>query len=169
MSARWGALRMIRLVVLFVCLIAGAAHAAIPPDLSYVDKSSPQYTRFKDWVDEAIAGNPGYAFSATDAATMYKLTGTAAYAQRAVAEVEAQVAEAEAEIAAGRRAPISYDSYLEVGQMLRDLALTYDWCAPYVTPAQRTRWANYAEQAVWNVWNPNQAHWGAVQAPWSGW
>ena len=160
---------MIRFALLFLCLFAGAAQAAIPPDLTYVDQTSPQYARFKDWVDQAIAGNPGYAFSATDAATMYRLTGTAAYAQRAVAEVEAQVAEAEAEIAAGRRAPISYDSYLEVGQMLRDLALTYDWCAPFVTQSQKTRWANYAEQAVWNVWNPDQAHWGAVSAPWSGW
>lgn len=83
--------------------------------------------------------------------------------------MERQVAEAEAAIAQGNRPEISGDSYLHVGEMLRDLALTYDWCAVATTPQQRSRWAAYAEQAVWNVWHPGQAQWGGHPHPWSGW
>nr|MBP6692386.1 hypothetical protein [Xanthomonadales bacterium] len=92
-----------------------------------------------------------------------------AYCQLAVALAEEQVAAAEREIAAGQRAPVASDSYLEVGDFIRDLSITYDWCASFTTASQRTRWAAYAEQAVWNVWNPAQARWGTGSFPWSGW
>lgn len=158
---------------LFTALLAASASlpcsAAVDLDLSYVDPQSPAYQRFKTWVDQAIAGDPGYAFSATDAAYMFRLTGQAPYAALAVELVERQVAEAEALIAQGERPEISGDSYLHVGEMLRDLALTYDWCAESITPQQRARWAAYAEQAVWNVWHPGQAQWGGHPHPWSGW
>jgi len=145
------------------------ASAAIDIDLSYVNQSSPQYQRFKSWVDLAVDGNPGYLFSATDAATMYKLTGQAQYAQLAVAMAEEQVADAEAEIASNQSPDVAGDSYLYVGDMIGDVAITYDWCASFMTPSQRTRWAAYAEQAIYNVWNPNQASWGGHSFPWSGW
>lgn len=159
------------------CALAAAlAMAAAPPsraaidlDLSYVDLQSPAYQRFKAWVDQAVAGEPGYAFSATDAATMFRLTGQAQYATLAVQLVEQQVAEAEALIAQGQRPEISGDSYLHVGEMLRDLALAYDWCAASTTAPQRSRWSAYAQQAVWNVWHPDQAQWGGHAHPWSGW
>ena len=46
--------------------------------------------------------------------------------------------------------------------MIGDVALVYDWCFDKVTPAQRTRWLAYANQAVWNVWHPTQAKWGST-------
>lgn len=143
--------------------------AAVDLDLSYVDPQSPAYQRFKAWVDQAVAGQPGYAFSATDAAYLFRLTGQAPYAALAVQMVERQVADAEALIAQGARPEISGDSYLHVGEMLRDLALTYDWCAASITPQQRTRWSAYAQQAVWNIWHPADAQWGGHAHPWSGW
>lgn len=143
--------------------------AAITIDLSYVDLQSPEYARFKAWVDEAVDGNPDYGFSATDAAYMYRLTGQAQYAALAVQTSEDQVSAAEAAIANGDPPEVAGDSYLQVGDMLRDLALTWDWCADAVTPEQRTRWSAYAEQAVWNVWHPDQAQWGGQPFPWSGW
>ena len=150
-------------------LACARAHAAIPIDLSYVDKNSVEYTRFKDFVDAAVAGNPDYGFSAADAAYMYKLTGQGQYATLAVQLVEDQVSAAETAIAANTRPDISGDDYLEVGPMLEDLALTYDWCADHVSPTQKTRWANYAEQAVWNIWNYDNASWGGNPFPWNGW
>lgn len=156
-------------LILPLLAMARVADAAIPIDLSYVDTTSVEYQRFRDWVDLAVAGNPGYAFSATDAAYMYRISGQAQYATLAVQTVEAQVHDAEAAIAAGQRPAIAGDSYLDVGPMLRDLALTYDWCAAFVTPQQRTRWAAYAEQAVWNVWHADQAQWDGQPFPWSGW
>jgi hypothetical protein len=150
-------------------LAALPAQAAIDIDLSYVDQNSAEFARFKTYVDRAVAGNPDYGFSAADAAYMYKLTGQGQYATLAVATVEAQVSDAEAVIAGAGRPDISGDSYLEVGPMLEDLALTYDWCADHTTANQRTRWATYAEQAVWNVWHPDDAEWGGNPFPWSGW
>lgn len=155
--------------LLLVLCAAVPARAAITIDLSYVDQNSAEFARFKDFVDAAVAGNPDYGFSAADAAYMYKLTGQGQYATLAVATVEAQVAAAETAIAGGGRPDISGDSYLDVGPMLEDLALTYDWCADHVSNSQRTRWAAYAEQAVWNVWHADTAQWGGNPFPWSGW
>ena len=143
--------------------------AAIEIDLSYVNTNSPQYQRFRNWVDQAVDGDPGYNFSATDAAYMYRLTGQSQYAELAVQMVEDQVSAAEAEIAAGQAPDVAGDSYLEVGNMIGDLAITYDWCAPFVTSSQRARWTNYADQAIFNVWNPEQAAWGGRSFEWSGW
>ncbi len=53
-------------------------------DLSFVDKKSDAYGRFKSWVDSAVAGSPGYAFSATDAALMYRLSDSKKYCDLAV-------------------------------------------------------------------------------------
>jgi hypothetical protein len=150
-------------------LAALPAQAAIDIDLSYVDQNSAEFARFKDFVDAAVGGNPDYGFSAADAAYMYKLTSQGQYATLAVATVEAQVSDAEAVIAGGGRPDISGDSYLDVGPMLEDLALTYDWCADHTTANQRTRWAAYAEQAVWNVWHAETAQWGGNSFAWSGW
>ncbi|HTI94969.1 MAG TPA: hypothetical protein VL425_00490 [Rudaea sp.] len=158
-----------RIWLLIGLLAALPAQAAIDIDLSYVDQNSAEFTRFKNYVDAAIAGNPDYGFSAADAAYLYKLTGQGQYATLAVATVEAQVSAAETVIAGGGRPEISNDSYLEVGSMIEDLALTYDWCADHVSPAQRTRWATYAEQAVWNVWHADTAQWGGHAFAWSGW
>ncbi len=150
-----------------------SANAAISIDLSYVDKNSAEFARFKSFVDDELGGGDPYGFSAADAAYMYKLTGQAKYATLAVDTVEAQVAAAEAAIAMNNSSiqpDIAGDSYLEVGPMLEDLALTYDWCADHTTLSQRTRWAAYAEQAVSNVWgDPAHAKWGSVEHPWSGW
>jgi hypothetical protein len=164
-----------------------AAVAAVPPgaapvpapdstavsllkvDLAYVDKRSEAFSRFRAWVDSAVGGEPGYAFNAGDAALMFRLSGSQKYCDLAVRMVESQVADAEASIAAGGRPAISGDSYLEVGPMIADLALALDSCAASVAPAQRQRWAAYAEQAVWNVWHHDDAKWGGRLHPWTGW
>ncbi len=145
------------------------SRAAITIDLSYVDQQSPQFQRFRDWVDLAVDGNPDYGFSATDAAYMYRITGESQYATLAVQTVEDQVTAAEAAIAGGNAPDVAGDSYLYVGDMIGDLAITYDWCSSFLTADQRARWSAYAEQAVYNVWNPDQAQWGGQPFPWSGW
>src|SRR3954468_10924888 len=127
-----------------LALAAAPCGAAITIDLSYFDQQSTQYQRFRDWVDEAVDGNPDYGFSATDAAYMYRITGESQYATLAVLMVEQQVSDAEAAIADGNAPDVADDSYLYVGDMIGDLAMTYDWCATFVTPSQRMRWAAYA-------------------------
>ena len=146
-----------------------AMQAGIPLDLSYVDRKSPAFARFRRWVDEAVQGSPGYAFSASDAALLYRLAPERAYCDLAVRMVEADVAAAEAAIARGERPAVAGDSYLEAGPRIADLSLTLDTCRAQVGDAQRTRWSAYAEQAVWNLWHPAQAHWGDTAQPWTGW
>ena len=148
---------------------AGTMASGIPLDLDYVDRNSGEYRRFTAFVDSAVRGNPGYAFAAADAALMHRLSGKDRYCELAVSMVEKQVADAEAAIARGDRPEVAGDSYLQVGPMISDLALTLDTCSSMVTEAQRKRWSAYAEQAVWNVWHHVRAHWGMRPQPWTGW
>ena len=138
-------------------------------DLSGVNRSSAAYARFRTWVDNAVNGAPGYDFHPGDAAIMFLITREVKYCTLGVRLVEAQVAAAEARIAAGGVPEIAGDSYLEVGPMLSDLSLVYQACQAQASASQRRRWADYAEQAVWNVWHHEDARWGGRAAPWSGW
>ena len=81
-------------------------------------------------------------------------TVTPATASYAIDETEKFVAAEEEKIARNQRAAVAGDSYLEVGQIIGNVALVYDWCHEQLTPQQRERWIAYANQAVWNVWNP---------------
>ena len=161
-----------RIVLVALALAAGIAPAQaaeLKLDHSYVDLKSEQYRRFKGWVDTAVSGNPGYAFSAIDAVTMFKLSTNGRYCDTAVGMVQQQVDEANAKIAEGRRPEVAGDSYLEAGPMISGLALTLQACGERIKDEQRTQWSTYAEQAITNIWNPRSARWGAVPAEWTGW
>jgi hypothetical protein len=97
------------------------------------------------------------------------VTGEERYATDAIRRVDAWVTAEEGRIAANQRAQVAADSYLHVGSIVGDLALTYDWCHDRLTESQRSRWLAYAQQAVWNVWNHTLAQWGSASFPWSGW
>ena len=127
-------------------------------------------TRFQTYVDSEIA-SPGsnWGFQYWWPALMYQVTGNTKYSTFAIAKVDAMVASEEALIAAGSAPVVAGDSYLDVGGMVGDVALVYDWCYASLTPAQRTRWINYMNQAVSNVWNPTTAKWGNKTFAWSGW
>ena len=102
--------------------------------------NTPAASKFRSKVDQWVGGADLWGFQAWNAALLGQLTGTASYCTKAVATVEAQVAAAESKIAAGTNPQVALDSYLEIGEMIGDLALVYDWCFESVTPAQRTRW-----------------------------
>ena len=146
-----------------------SAQAAIKLDLDYVDTGSAAYRRFRDWVDAAVAGRPGYGFSPADAVLLYQISGKQHYCEFAVGEIDRQVTAADTAIAAGERPAVAGDSYLEAGPMIGALALGYDVCAAFTDPAQRTRWRAYAERTLANIWNPPAARWGDRATPWSGW
>lgn len=130
----------------------------------------PAATRFKTFVDSELS-SPGrnYNFQAWFAALMFQISGDAKYADFAVAKVDAMVAAEEALIASGQKASVSGDSYLDVGPVVGDVALVYDWCNGRLSDAQRKRWIAYMNQAVSNVWHPDTATWGGKAFPWSGW
>ncbi len=134
-----------------------------------LSQSTPAASRFRAKVDQWLGGSNIWGFEAWNGALLSQLTGNTAYCTKAVSTIQAQVSAAEAAIASSQRPVVAHDSYLHVGDLIGDLALVYDWCHAQVTPAQRTRWVAYANQAVWNVWNHTQAKWGGKTFPWSGW
>ncbi|MBL9014467.1 MAG: hypothetical protein JNL83_09835, partial [Myxococcales bacterium] len=125
--------------------------------------------KFRAKVDQWLSGASIWGFQAWNGALLGTLTGNQAYCTKAIAQVEAQVVAAEAKIAAGQAPEVAADSYLHTGELIGDLALTYDWCFDQVSPAQRDRWIAYANNAIANVWNHNGAKWGNATIPWSGW
>ena len=131
--------------------------------------STPAAERFRSMVDSQIAGTPHYAFQPWNAALLGALGGDAKYCTYAVAETDCWVAEEEKLIAAKENAQVASDSYLEVGDIIGGLAMVYDLCFAAVTAPQKTRWITYANQAVWNVWHPDDATWGGAAHSWTGW
>ncbi len=125
--------------------------------------------RFRDMVDEQLAEGDVYGFKGWYAALLYQLTGNITYGTYAVNFINAYVLSEQALINDGKEADVAFDSYLYVGDIIGDLSLVYDWCYNLLTADQRTMWRAYANQAVWNVWNPDLARWGSKLYPWSGW
>jgi len=134
-----------------------------------LNANTPAASRFKSTVDSYVSGTDVWGFGAWNAALMGQLTGQSKYCTKAIAVVQQQVSDAEAAIAAGNAPVVANDSYLDIGDMVGDLALTYDWCYSQVTSTQRSHWIAYANQAVSNVWNYKTAKWGSKSFPWSGW
>jgi hypothetical protein len=131
--------------------------------------NTPAAARFTNNVDQWLAGADIYLFQGWHGALMSQLTGNTAYCTKAISMIESQVTEAEAKIAQNQAPEVAADSYLDVGNLIGDVALVYDWCFDQVTSSQRTRWLRYANQAVWNVWHHDQATWGSATIPWTGW
>ncbi len=131
--------------------------------------TSPAGMRFSAMVDHWVGGADIYGFSAWNAALLGQLTGDAKYCTAAVAAVDKEVAAAEQAIAGGTAPDVAGDDYLQVGDQIGDLSLVYDWCYDAIAADRRTAWLAYAQQAVWNVWNPDKAAWGGKAAKWSGW
>jgi hypothetical protein len=136
---------------------------------SALDANTPAASAFRSKVDSWLGGSNIWGFQAWNGALLGQLTGDARYCTKAVAVVEAQVAAAESKISSGQVPEVALDSYLQIGELIGDLALVYDWCHASVTSSQRTRWIAYANQAVWNVWHHTEAQWGGRTFPWSGW
>ena len=129
----------------------------------------PAAVRFKELTDRWVSGTNIYGFSAWYAALMGQLTGDEKYCIKAVSAADAYVKSEEALISAGSVPAAAHDSYLEIGDLVGDVLLVYDWCYPKTSSGQRERWLAFAEQAVWNVWHPDQAKWGGKVVKWSGW
>ncbi len=110
-----------------------------------------------------------YGYSAADSVIMFRLTNDQKYIQQAVRMVDLFVTAESARIAAGSLPRIASDSYLEAGFFMEQLALAYDYGYNLLTPTQRSAWSAYAEQAIFNIWNPNSANWGGVARTWTGW
>ncbi len=130
---------------------------------------APAAARFRAMVDSQIGGTDHYAFQPWNAALLGALGGDAKYCTYAVDRTDAWVKEEEGRIAAKQNAAVASDSYLEVGDIIGGLAIVYDHCFATLADTQKSRWIAYANQAVWNVWHPEQATWGGASHPWSGW
>jgi Heparinase II/III-like protein len=179
MRALWG-------VVLVLGQIAGCSGGGDGPEFSsdhpriYISshkaalsdalsKGQPAAMRFKASVDRWVGGADVYNLSPWNAALLGQLTGDPKYCTAAVKAVDQQVSDAESQIASNNNPEVAGDSYLQVGNLIGNLALVYDWCAGSLAADRRGAWLSYADQAVFNVWHPMTAKWGGRTATWSGW
>lgn len=132
--------------------------------------TNPKVVRFRNYVEAEMANpNSQYGYRPAHSVMLFAITGNATFCNFAVRGVEATVTSEEALIAGGSSPEIAGDSYLEVGPNIFDVAATYDSCGSSLNASQKTRWANYANQSVWNVWHPSAATWGGRLVTWSGW
>jgi hypothetical protein len=130
---------------------------------------TPAAARFKDMVDRWVDGGDVYGFEPWYAALVGQLTGDARYCTAAIAATDDFVLAERDTISGGGVPEAAHDSYLEVGPFIGSAMLVYDWCFDTVTTEQRERWLAYAQDAVWNVWHPDDAIWNGENVPWSGW
>jgi hypothetical protein len=75
-----------------------------------------------------------------------------------------------------RQPAVARDSYIDVGPLIEELALAYDYGiagpSPKLSPDQQARWKAFGDEAISNLWSPNTATWGAYPVgtfPWSAW
>ena len=109
-------------------LLVGAQLQRLRNDLA---NNVPAATRFRSMVDSQLAGANIYAYQPWYSAMIGVIRGNTAFPQycaHAVTTTEAFVVSEEALINAGQRATAAYDSYLEVGDLVGNVALVYDWC-----------------------------------------
>jgi hypothetical protein len=181
MKAIWGAV-----VVLGMASACGAGGGGDGPEFSAdhprvymkshkdtlaaaLKAGQPEAMRFKSMVDRWVAGEDVYNFFSWNAALLGQLTGDPRYCAAAIKDVDKQVNDATSQVNGGNLPAVANDSYLDVGNMIGNLALVYDWCASALPADRRGAWLSYADQAVYNVWNPDAAQWGTMKAMWSGW
>jgi hypothetical protein len=144
-------------------------------DYTSVPEGSVIFQKFKGWVDDNVFRHSnGYLYSSTDAVIMYGRTHNAAYIDDAIARVDAEVRAAEARIAKDEAPQIAHDSYLDVGGLIEELALAYDYgiASGRLTQDEQDRWKAYGDQAIANIWNPLTATWGSHPVgafEWSAW
>lgn len=134
-----------------------------------VAADAPTWARFKNIVDIQVDGGNIYGFEAWYAALVGQLTGEARYCEYAVGQIDEMVLAENERIAGGENPEVAFDSYLEVGARIGDIALTYDWCSNTASSSQKTRWLEFSNKAVWNVWHHEEANWDGREASWSGW
>jgi len=128
----------------------------------------PEAMRFKAMVDRWVDGGSVDNFFSWNAALLGQLTGDPKYCAAAIKDVDQQVNDATSQVNGGQLPFVAHDSYLDVGNLIGNLALVYDWCAASLPADRRGAWLSYADQAVYNVWNPEAAQWGTMKAMWTG-
>ena len=149
--------------------------------------TSPAYLRLKGQVDDAVVVTTGvgsgasydqlisalnsghYGYSATDSVIMFRRTNDPKYIDQAIRMVDLFVQAENATINSGGIPQIAHDSYLEVGFFMEQLALTYDYGYSRLSAGQRSAWSTFAETTLYNLWNYQDAEWGGVSHPWTGW
>ncbi len=146
---------------------------------SLLDAGAPSATRFRSYADARLSTSFGSLYDSDFRmwyfALLGNLTGDERYCRRAVDGIEWFVSGEEQRSIdytsgqPGTGPRVGYDSYLEIGPLVGDVMMVYDWCHADVLPGQRARWLAYADRAVWNVWHPDAAEWAEKPAAWSGW
>ncbi len=146
--------------------LTSATHTRLAASVS---AATTPWTTFKNVFDRWMGGDDIWGFSAWNAALVGNLVGDTSYCAQAIATDDAEVTAAASAASSNTLPVVAGDDYLQVGPMVGDVALVYDWCYAQLTSAQRTSWIAYMNQAVSNVWHPTTASWSGKSMPWNGW
>ncbi|HET9624520.1 MAG TPA: hypothetical protein VFP84_24275 [Kofleriaceae bacterium] len=133
-----------------------------------LDSGRPAAKKLKDAIDRWIAGDNIYGIEGWHAALLGQLTGDPKYCKAAVDLVNQEVAAEQKAITSAGAPAVADDDYLNIGPMVGDVALVYDWCNQEAG-GSRGAWLAYANQAVFNVWNYQKATWNNKTVAWEGW
>lgn len=128
------------------------------------DHASQPYIDYKWVVDNGDNDDRGMR----DEAFMFHFGENATYCAAAGTMTDAYVTLVEGQIASGSSVDLANDSYLYAGDNISALSIVYAFC-PNIATTLKTRIANINNQAIYNIWHPNDAHWGTRLVTWSGW
>lgn len=130
--------------------------AGLPEALAQKAMSNaPEWVTLKDNVDQNMASLDPYATGPENIALVYQVTGDAQYAAAAYTWVAQTVLTAD----------VSYDSYLEVGNLVRAAALVLDWCKPALSAAEKQSLVDFIDAALDELWFNNQGSGWAIDDP----
>ena len=133
------------------------------------DAKAPEAMTFLATTDKWVSGTDVYLYAPWNAALVGQLTGDPKYCAAAVDAIDKFVKSEQSTIDGGSNPSVADDDYYGIGSDVGDLALVYDWCYDAIASDRRQAWLGYAQQAVFNVWHPDDAVWGGKAAPWTGW
>ena len=107
---------------------------------------SDDWTTFDSHVSQYVSTGTYSGMRAWHFALVYRVTKDTAYAQRAIALLEAEIANGFVDERA--------NDYENAHAYLRDAALVYDWAHPLLDAQQEGELIDYVNQIVYEIWDP---------------
>jgi len=128
-------------------LLPGAHLAALR---AKVKDGAPEWTKLERAVEAEWRAPERSRSGAENFALAYLLTGNQRYARAAWAKAKTIVTEH-----TGTGGRFEARNWYEVGDYLRPVALTYDWCQPALTEGERSELLDFMARAIERVWFDN--------------
>jgi hypothetical protein len=148
-------------------------YIVLSPFMQIEGVQNPAYQRLKGYIDSKLGSSDTDNYLATYALLVYYVTGEQKYRDEAIARVDAFVnkfyTDAHTIDPDGKidekgkniRPKLALDTFYALSDYLEPLALVYDRLGDRLTPEQRQRWEQLANDAMENLWvrDPDKQTW----------